>query len=71
MVAFSLALSSHPTVLAKTKVKYDRILYATEASYDTATGDFTAPKTGLYEFIIHALGKSGSTLSLELFANDE
>ncbi|KAL3854092.1 hypothetical protein ACJMK2_013371 [Sinanodonta woodiana] len=68
-IAFSVGLSRSTVVSANSKVVYDLIFVNVKHAYDQRTGDFKAPRNGLYEFNVHALGQQGAPIWLELFHN--
>jgi len=72
---FTVGLDHH-VVLDGDKVKYNVTITNVTSSvgsggYDANTGDFTAPRTGLYIFHFHSLARSGQQLYLDMYHNDQ
>lgn len=68
-VMFSVGLTKNATVLGGSIAVFDKVFVDTRQSYNTSTGTFVAPVTGLYEFTYHVLGKEGSMINVCLRLN--
>merc|ERR1711879_1078455 len=69
-VAFSAGLTKHEYLAANQIVVYRTIFTNIGGGYDSNTGKFKCPVSGLYVFQFHALSHSGSNMWLELHHND-
>lgn len=70
---FSVGLDHH-VILDGDKVKYNVTITNVTSSigsggYDPNTGDFTAPRTGLYIFHFHSLARSGQVSTCSSIVN--
>merc|ERR1711879_38857 len=68
-VAFSAGLTKHEYLAANQIVVYRTIFTNIGGGYDSNTGKFKCPVSGLYVFQFHALSHSGSNMWLELHHN--
>merc|ERR1712087_576529 len=68
-VAFSAGLDQHLAVNGNQKVKFDRVFTNVGSGYESTTGVFTCPQSGLYMFNVHALARNDSDMWLELHHN--
>ena len=70
-IAFHAHLTSSASIAANTSAKlvFDSTVFNTSNVFDTSSGEFTAPETGLYSFSAQVhfdAGASGSSMKLEL-----
>ena len=70
MSAFSVAAASILEVSPGDTVKYDYVIYDLNGDYNSQTGEFVAPISGLYEFNFHVMGHLHEKLWLELYCHD-
>ncbi|GFS01955.1 complement C1q-like protein 2 [Elysia marginata] len=69
--AFSVGLTKMMNVSDQVNVTFDRIFLNEGSGYDPATGIFTAPYDGTYNFLYHALAELDGVLYLDLYKNQE
>ncbi|XP_053385758.1 complement C1q-like protein 3 [Mercenaria mercenaria] len=69
-VAFSAGLTHHVDLAENASVAFDRVWTNTGDGYDSNTGIFTCPHTGVYVFIYHGLTERNGQMWLEFFKNN-
>ena len=66
-VAFSAGLTHDQTILHAERVVYDRIFTNIGAGYDSSTGDFNCPTSGIYVFQV---GTRNSLILISIYSTD-
>ncbi|XP_063401928.1 heavy metal-binding protein HIP-like [Mytilus trossulus] len=68
--AFTATLNTHPvTVSGKFIPTFDNVILNRGNGYDSKTGKFTAPKSGLYQFSFTIMSNGGSDLNMGVAKN--
>lgn len=72
IVAFSAGLTHTMPVSSGETIPFDKIFANVGGGYDSTTGVFTAPKSGIYDFTIHGYDSNqDKAMWIELKKNDD